>query len=72
MEKIKPTLSFGYPLKIYQFTGEYQGVLQGFSEPIREKRIVFAPIYRDYEGKGLIDMSQLREEGEIWQINILR
>lgn len=65
MEKIKPSLAFGCPLKIYMFTGEYQGVLKGFIEPRREKRIVFAPIYRDREGKGLIDMTQVREEKDI-------
>lgn len=62
MEGIKKTLEFGFPLKIYQFTGEFQGILQGFYKAGRNKNTVFAPIYVDYEGKKVIDMTQVREE----------
>lgn len=64
MEGIKPTLGIGYPLKIYVFTGEFQGILQGFYKSARNKKNVWVPIYVDYEGKKLIDMTQIREEGE--------
>lgn len=65
MKGIKPTLAFGCPLKIYQFTGEFQGVLQGFYKSAKNKKTVFVPIYVDYEGKRIIDMAQVREKGKI-------
>lgn len=64
MNKIKLTLSFGYPLKTYVFTGEYQRALQGFYTPERDQNVVFVPIYVDQEGNKVIDMTQVREKGE--------
>ncbi|GAI03668.1 unnamed protein product [marine sediment metagenome] len=65
MKKIKPTLGIGYPLKTYVFTGEFQGVLYGSDSITKCFKIVWAPIYVDYKGKKIIDITQIKGEGEI-------
>lgn len=65
MSEPKPTITFGYPLKDYFFSGKYQGILRGFYKAFRNKKPIFAPIYYDKKGNSLIDMTQARGEKDI-------
>jgi len=72
MIKPKKNKEFGYPPKIYRFTGEYSEQIQGYYKATRNKKIVYAPIYENEKGKKIIDMKQLfkkRESNENYNYN---
>ena len=57
-KKIRETKEFGYPPESYHFTGEYSEQFQGYYRATRNKKIVYAPIYENKEGKTIVDMEQ--------------
>ena len=61
--KPKQIKEFGYPPKIYNFTGEYSKQTQGCYKAMRNKRIVYTPIYKNDEGETINDMTQIFDKG---------
>ncbi|PKP57763.1 hypothetical protein CVT91_09885 [Candidatus Atribacteria bacterium HGW-Atribacteria-1] len=63
MKYPKQTKKFGYPPKIYYFTGEYSKQALGYYKSKRNKKIVYAPIYENEKGERIIDMKQIFKKG---------
>jgi len=59
MKYPKETKEIGYPPKEYRFTGKYSRQTQGYYKATRNKKIVYAPIYKNKEGQTIIDMGQI-------------
>ena len=59
----KQTKEFGYPPKIYNFTGEYSKQTQGYYKATRNKKIVYVPIYKSKDGETINDMTQISKRG---------
>ena len=70
MEKVKPKarieVEFPHFLpKIYEFTGEFSKQTLGCYKASRNKKIMYAPIYKSNDGTIIIDMTQLYKPKEI-------
>lgn len=50
---------FDYPPKLYRFTGEYHTGEAGHRRATRNKDKFRAPIYKNDDGKTVVDMTQI-------------
>ena len=56
MEHPVQVIEWGYPLKIFYFTGKYFERTIGYYKAMRNKRTIYVPIYKSKDGEVLHDM----------------
>jgi hypothetical protein len=58
----KQIIERGYSLKTYYFTGKYHKRTVGHYRAMRNKGIVYVPIYKSNDGEIIYDMAQMSKK----------